>query len=126
MDHKSRIDEITFETVDKLTDLAKQLIDEKTPEDTKTLIGNNKRKPTRREWTMVIGEVENTTPYAVYVEYGVQGKEYTYHKPKGKVFHKGVGAGMYARTEAELLEKWESIIMDAFDALIDELNQWTS
>nr|DAS18972.1 MAG TPA: hypothetical protein [Bacteriophage sp.] len=30
---------------------------------------------------------------------------------------------MYARTEVELLEKGENIIIEAFDTLIDELNQ---
>lgn len=126
MGYNSRVDDITFAVVDKLTDLAKERIDEKTPEDTKILVGNSERKPTRRESWRAIWEVENSTPYASYVEYGVQGKEYNYHKPKDAVFYKGVGAGMYSRTNAELLIKGEEIIEEAFDALIDELNSWTS
>lgn len=126
MDNSTRIDEITFEAVDKLADLAKELIDAKTPEDRRILVGNNEKKPTVREGGVVVWSVENTTPYAPYVEYGVQGKSYNYHKPKWEIFHKGVGAGMYARTNIELIEKWEEIIIEAFDALIEELNQWTS
>lgn len=126
MSYESKVAEVSFATVDQLADLAKKLIDEKTPEDTTVLVENNKKKPTRKEGAFIIGEVENTTPYAPYVEYWVQGKTYNYHKPKGQVFHTGVGAGMYARTEVELLEKGENIIIEAFDTLIDELNQWTS
>lgn len=126
MSYEDKVSEVTFATVDKLTDLAKELIEEKTPEDTKTLVGNMEKLPTRREWESVIGEIKNETPYAIYVEYGVHGKEYTYHKPKWKAFYRGVGAGMVARTNLELIEKGEEIIMEAFDTLIDELNsEWS-
>lgn len=54
MDNSTRIDEITFEAVDKLADLAKELIDAKTPEDRRILVGNNEKKPTVREGGVVV------------------------------------------------------------------------
>nr|DAS18973.1 MAG TPA: putative tail-component [Bacteriophage sp.] len=69
MSYESKVAEVSFATVDQLADLAKKLIDEKTPEDTTVLVENNKKKPTRKEGAFIIGEVENTTPYAPYVEY---------------------------------------------------------
>ena len=49
MSYEDKVSEVTFATVDKLTNLAKELIEEKTPEDTKTLVGNMEKLPTRRE-----------------------------------------------------------------------------
>ena len=49
MSYEDKVSEVTFATVDKLTDLAKELIEAKTPEDTKTLVGNMEKRPTRRE-----------------------------------------------------------------------------
>lgn len=69
MSYESKVAEVSFATVDQLADLAKKLIDEKTPEDTTVLVENNKKKPTRKEGDFIIGEVENTTPYAPHVEY---------------------------------------------------------
>ena len=62
MSYEDKVSEVTFATVDKLTDLAKELIEAKTPEDTKTLVGNMEKLPTRREWESVIGEIKNETP----------------------------------------------------------------
>lgn len=49
MSYEDKVSEVTFATVDKLTDLAKELIEAKTPEDAKTLVGNMEKLPTRRE-----------------------------------------------------------------------------
>ena len=62
MSYEDKVSEVTFATVDKLTDLAKKLIEAKTPEDTKTLVGNMEKLPRRREWVSVIGEIKNETP----------------------------------------------------------------
>ena len=126
MNYSKLVEEVTFGVVDELAHLAEQSINDKTPEDTKTLLGNNTRVPTRREWTSVIAEITNNTPYAPHVEYGIRGKKYRYNKPKWTIFYEWVGAWMFRRTSAETLAKGKDIIMKWFDALIRRMNQWTS
>jgi hypothetical protein len=110
--------------INELLEVAKQSIDEKTPEDTKELVLNNEIIPAKEEQQgTVSGSVKNETEYGVYVEYGVEGKKYGYHKPKGQLFHIGVGAGMFTRTIAETEDKAEKIIEKHFDSLIDDLNR---
>lgn len=82
--------------IEKSTDLLKQNIDSITPENTKTLLWNNKSEVSV-EKGKVIGKVSNDTPYAIYVEYWVEWKAYNYHKPKGTVAYTWVGNRTFAR-----------------------------
>lgn len=67
-----------------------------TPEDTKEML-NSYNMDTKREWFKYVTTITNTAPHAIYVEYGVKGKQYNYHKPKGSVFYRGVGNRTFAR-----------------------------
>lgn len=57
--------------VNEALQLLKTEINKNTPEDTKTLVGNNKILPAVSNGTSVGGAVINDTEYAPYVEYGV-------------------------------------------------------
>ena len=89
--------------------LIKRRIDEKTPEDTKELVGNNNIIKAEKFWSKIIWKVQNKTGYAIYVEYwrskigGVPkvGVSFKYNKPKGTIFSEGVGARMFSRTMDE-------------------------
>ena len=70
----------------KAIDYVKSEVDTRTPEDTRTLLGNNQTLPIRVDGNKVIGEVVNETDYAGFVEYGVGNKKYRYNKPKGTIF----------------------------------------
>ena len=78
-------DEITQKAIvavnSSLNDL-KVEIDRNTPIDTAELIQNTVITPATIIGQRVSGTVSNDTPYAVYVEYGVQQKTYNYHKYK--------------------------------------------
>lgn len=91
----------------------KQQIDDRTPEDTKKLVGNNELIPVTRSWSITRGGVINRTPYAAYVEFGVYGKEYRYNKPKWFIFYKGVGARMYTRAKDDSDKQVRDIIAEA-------------
>jgi hypothetical protein len=74
----------------------KASIDAKTPEDSKTLIWNNKIEHAKIVGDTVVWKVVNDTEYAELVELGVW-LPFNYHKPKGKVFYRGSGARMFTR-----------------------------
>ena len=92
-------DEITQKAIvavnSSLNDL-KVEIDRNTPIDTAELIQNTVITPATIIGQRVSGTVSNDTPYAVYVEYGVQQKTYNYHKYK-QIFFVWVGARMFTR-----------------------------
>lgn len=96
-DLDSRIAAALQKGVNAATAQLKQEIDRLTPEDTRRLVGNNRAKSAVITGQKVVGAVVNDTEYALYVEYGVRGKAYRYHKPKGSVAYVGVGARMFAR-----------------------------
>ena len=96
-DLDSRIAVALQKGVNAATAQLKQEIDRLTPEDTRTLVGNNRAKPAVVTGQKVVGAVVNDTEYALYVEYGVRGRAARYHKPKGTVAYVGVGARMFAR-----------------------------
>jgi len=125
MSYSDEIKKATFDAIDQLGTLAKEWVDEKTPEDTKRLLGNNKKIPTKREWSRVESWVMNDTPYVRHVEWWVKKRIYRYNKPKWNIFHEWVGVGMFRRTKAELMEKWRSVIENLFDSLIKSMNKWT-
>lgn len=67
-----------------------------TPIDTGDLAQNTKIRPAEIIGNNISGSVYNETEYGKYVEYGVQGKTYNYHKGK-RIFFVGVGARMFTR-----------------------------
>ena len=75
----------------------KNEVDENTPEDTKTLLKNNKIDEIFKVWTKIIWSISNDTEYAQYVEYWV-GRNFNYNKPKGSIFYTWVWARMFTRT----------------------------
>jgi hypothetical protein len=85
----------------KAQEITKKKIEEKTPEDTKKLIGSYKTSPLNETFRKIEVNVTNDIEYAQYVEYWVKNKPYNYHKPKGNVFRIGVGARMFQRTKEE-------------------------
>lgn len=95
-DAESRILASVVRGVDKAVELLKKEIDDRTPEDTGRLVRSNRQVKAVVSGQSVIGKVENDTPYAAYVEYGV-GRAYNYHKPKGTVMLRGIGARMFSR-----------------------------
>lgn len=88
----------------------KQKIEEKTPEDTRTLVWNYEKKDASVQWNIVSWKVLNRTPYAYWVEYGVWGRIYKYNKPKGNIFKIWVWARMMTRTKEENQEEIINII----------------
>lgn len=100
---------LLIEAINEALEYIKKRIDEKTPEDTKTLLGNNEIIEAKKVGTEIVGSVQNTTGYAIYVEYGRSktegvpkvGIKYKYNKPKGTIFYEGVGARMFSRTADE-------------------------
>lgn len=87
--------------LDKFTDIVKQKIDEKTPEDTKVLLWNNERSEVIDYWDKLHSRVFNDTEYAPYIEYWVW-REFKYNKPKGNIFYEWNWAWMYWRTRKEV------------------------
>ena len=90
----------------------KEKIDEYTPEETYNLIKNNQIREGKWSGDRLVGKVENSSNYAVYVEYGRTRlrRANNYYKGGGrrrwgKPFYRGVGARMYVRAKDELGEK---------------------
>lgn len=98
-----------IQKLDKFTDIVKDRVDEKTPEDTKDLLWSNQRSEVIINWSKLHSRVYNDTEYAPYVEYWVEWKFYEYHKPKWKTFYSWVWAWMYWRTKNEINNKFNSL-----------------
>lgn len=99
--------------------ILKESVDEKTPEDTNTLLQNNTIDEGEWHGSTLVGRVKNPTEYAKYVEYGHTGKVFNYYKNKGRKrggtpFYQGVGARMFERTKnekmKEVLQKFKNIL----------------
>lgn len=95
-DVEKRILEAAKAGVDAATDRLKLEIDRLTPEDTGRLLAGNRVKRATEKPGGASGAVVNNTPYAQYVEYGL-GRPFKYHKPKGVVAFRGIGARMFTR-----------------------------
>lgn len=74
----------------------KEEVDRNTPIDKGDLIANTKIRPAEDVNGRISGSVYNETEYGKYVEYGVGGKSFNYHKAK-RIFYSGVGARMFTR-----------------------------
>lgn len=101
--------------VNKALEYLKKKIDEKTPEDTFTLIGNNDIEKAIQTGTSIKGSVYNNTEYAQYVEYGVMSKTYNYYKNAGRrggraPFYSGIGARMFTKSADEEEQEIYNII----------------
>lgn len=102
-------EDLLIEAINDALDYIKKRIDEKTPEDTKTLVWNNEIVKAKKLGDVIVGSVENKTEYGIYVEYGRSktegvpsiGIKFKYNKPKGTEFYTGVGARMFTRTMDE-------------------------
>lgn len=96
--------------VNKWLEELKEWVDEKTPEDTKTLLWNNQITQADIVWNTVMWKVFNDTEYAYKVEYWMP-RAVNYHKPKWTVFFKSwqykwlAGARMFTRTKDEMEQK---------------------
>ena len=83
--------------INKSLGVLKKSIDNKTPEDTKTLLWNNDINSAHLDWDMIKWSVYNETPYGIYVEYWVQARVFKYNKPKWNIFYKWIWARMFTR-----------------------------
>ncbi len=91
----------------KFAEILKIKIDEKTPEDTRTLIWNNEMSEVIEYRNKMYIKISNDTEYAYYVEYGV-GKIFNYHK-WGQVFYTWEWAWFFARSIAEVEWKFKTL-----------------
>lgn len=88
-------------------------VDRLTPEDTLELLWNNKISEVEKGGDTYSIKVYNTTPYAIHVEYGAKdGRNFSYNKPKGKVFYVGNGARMFWRTKEKIRGEIKKEIRD--------------
>lgn len=79
----------------------KNEIDINTPIDEWDLINDTTIFEADIVWNQIIGSVFNNNDHATYVEYGVQGRTYNYHKQK-RIFYVWVGARMFTRAYDKL------------------------
>ena len=82
--------------IDESLVLVKDEVDVNTPIDEGELIAGTKIRPAKRDGDRISGSVYNEVEHGKYVEYGVMGRTYNYHKFK-RVFYVGVGARMFTR-----------------------------
>lgn len=88
-----------------------------TPEDTKEMLNSYEvKQPIQIDW-VIRWEITNNSDHAIYVEYGVNGNVYMYHKPKGNPFYSGVGNRTFARAVDNVRDRITSLIHN-------EINQW--
>jgi hypothetical protein len=99
--------------VNEALKVLKEDIDSKTPEDTTRLLKANDIVDAQVNWNAIEWAVKNETEYARFVEYGVGGKAYNYHKPKWSVFYKWVGARMFTRAYDEKKKQITQIIQNS-------------
>lgn len=96
-----KIDKNIKNNINLALEVLKDWVDEKTPEDTKTLLWNTKIEKAKDEWNKIVGKVSNDTEYAIYVELWVWDRAYNYHKPKWTQFYTWIWARMFTRTADE-------------------------
>jgi len=64
----------------------KKEAEDRTPEDTKTLVWGYSIDPAQKVWNKIVWKMFNDTKYAFWVEFGTKTAK-NYHKPKGSVFY---------------------------------------
>lgn len=103
---KNSVESLVMEGVQEIMEFAKEKLEEKTPEDKRDLVQWYTILPIKKSGSIVTWTIVNKVPHWIYVEYGLSkdegiprgGKRFNYHKPKGTVFYRGVGARMVTRT----------------------------
>lgn len=99
--------------VNKSLNTLKIAIDNKTPEDTKTLLWNNKIDFAITILDTTSWKIYNDTPYWLFVEYWVMSKKYNYNKPKWSIFYRWIWARMFTRwfdeTKQEILNNIRNV-----------------
>lgn len=118
----SLLDTWIGDAINKWLKILKQSVNDKTPEDTLTLLGNNEIIGPIQQGSIIMWEVKNETPYATYVEYGIPGKKYNYHKPKWTVMYRWVGARMFTRTKLEKEKEILALVKSNINKTIISLN----
>jgi len=68
-----------------------------TPEDTKEMLASYRMEGIKKVWNNIVGTISNDAWHAIFVEYGVGGLTYNYHKPKGSVVYRWQGNRTFAR-----------------------------
>ncbi len=91
-----------IKAVNESVDYLYKEIRKNSPTDTKKYINNHKKnKAVDFSWT-IVGGVENSTSYAIFLEMGVEQKTYNYHKgpprDKSTEFYTGVWVKTFARS----------------------------
>ena len=114
-DFERKLNDRLEKAINESLETLKKSIDEKTPEDTKTLLGNNDIEKAKQSWNEIKGRVYNETKYWIYVEYGVKNRDYNYHKPKGQIFYTWFWARMFTRWFDETKQEIITNIKKAYE-----------
>ena len=101
--------------INKALPVLLEALKELTPEDTGDMLRSYKVENAKKEGWNIVGVISNDAWYAIYVEYGVEGVSFTYHKPKGVPFYKGVGNRTFARAVDNTRERIIQIIYKEID-----------
>lgn len=108
---KIRKDNLAYgmKKLDEFATEVREEVKSRTPEDTKDLVNSINKTEQIFTGTKVLQQVKSTADleYVWYVEYGVGWKDFNYHKPKGSVFLRDIGAGMFRRTYANKKNKFK-------------------
>jgi len=99
------------EAMDTCLDIAKNELESRTPEDTWELVKWYKKVPPVKNWNIISGKIINKTKYWIYVEFWVKNKKYNYHKPKGSVFYRGIGARMLTKTKDYKMAEFKRLFL---------------
>lgn len=75
-----------MDNINNTLSFLKKEAEDRTPEDTKTLVGAYKVTPAKKIWLTIKWKLSNNTPYAFWVEFGTKTAK-NYHKPKWSVFY---------------------------------------
>lgn len=121
------LDSYIIRWVEQATDLLLNEVQKQTPEDTWNLQSNNKKINVSNSNWIISWWVINETPYALFVEYWVQSKQYNYYKDWGRKkwwspFYRGIGARMFTKAQFENQRKVRDIILSQINKGIKDFN----
>ena len=104
-------EEKIIKAMDDCLDIAKKELESRTPEDTGKLVKWYKKKAPKKIWNIIYWKIINKTTYWIYVEFWVKNKKYNYHKPKGSVFYRGIGARMLTKTKDYKMSEFKKLFL---------------
>lgn len=84
-----------------------------TPERSREMLNSYKIWDVTKVWDTYIGSIGNTAKHSIYVEFGVNGRVYKYHKPQWSVFYTGVGNKTFQRALVSSQDKIYKLIQQA-------------